>query len=351
MNQRRPTAFAVNDPNVIVAEPDRETDLLQTRTASNAADEAALPATLPDPTMPPRRRWRWGTLFWSALGGLVTLGLGLAVTQLIDDLFTRSTALGWLGLVLAAIATLSFVAIVIREVRGLLRLSAIEELRDDAAATLASDNRDDGIAVVRALLHLTRRTPRLARARKTLNAHLDDIIDGADFVRLAERHLMGPLDREARQLVSAAAKRVSIVTAVSPRAAIDMIFVLITVLGLIRRLAYLYGGRPGALGLIRLMRLCIAHLTVTGGLAVSDGLVQQVLGHGVVAKLSSRLGEGVLNGLLTARLGLAAIETIRPLPFAALTPPKLGDLAAELTRPRDAADRAPEALSGKADRR
>jgi len=335
MSPRRPTAFAANDPNVVLAEPDRDTDLLQTRMASEAS-EAAVPATLPDTATPARRRWRWGTLFWSALGGLVTLALGLAVTQLIDDLFARSLALGWLGLALALLAALAFVAIAIREARGLLRLSTIEELRNDAAATLVSDNRDDGIAVVRSLLHLTRRTPRLARARKILSGHLDDIIDGADFVRLAERHLMTPLDREARQLVSAAAKRVSIVTAVSPRAAIDMLFVLITVLGLIRRLAYLYGGRPGALGLIRLMRMCIAHLTVTGGLAVSDGLVQQVLGHGVVAKLSSRLGEGVLNGLLTARLGLAAIETIRPLPFAVLTPPKLGDLAAELTRQRDA---------------
>lgn len=331
MNPRRPTAFAANDPNVIVAEPDRETDLLQTQ----AAEDAALPATLPDPSVPPRRRWRWGTLFWSALGGLTTLALGLAVTRLVDDLFARSLALGWLGLSLATIAALSLAVIGIREIRSLLRLSTIEELRDDASATLVSDNRDDGIAVVRSLLHLTRHTPRLARARKTLSGHLDDIIDGADFVRLAERHLMTPLDREARQLVSSAAKRVSIVTAVSPRAAIDIFFVLITVLGLIRRLAYLYGGRPGALGLIRLMRMCIAHLTVTGGLAVSDGLVQQVLGHGVVAKLSSRLGEGMLNGLLTARLGLAAIETIRPLPFAALSPPKLADLAAELTRQRD----------------
>ena len=65
-----------------------------------------------------------------------------------------------------------------------------------------------------------------------MQAHLSEIIDGADLIRLAERELMAPLDREARQLVSNAAKRVSIVTAVSPRAAIDIFFVLITALGL-----------------------------------------------------------------------------------------------------------------------
>ena len=41
---------------------------------------------------------------------------------------------------------------------------------------------------------------------------------------------MEPLDAEARRLVLAAAKRVSVVTAVSPRAAIDMLFVLINAL-------------------------------------------------------------------------------------------------------------------------
>jgi putative membrane protein len=172
--------------------------------------------------------------------------------------------------------------------------------------------------------------PRLARARAGLRAHLSDIIDGADLVRLAERELMGPLDQEARRLVTAAAKRVSVVTAVSPRAIVDMSFVLITVVMLVRRLADLYGARPGALGVLRLLRLTIAHLAVTGGVAATDSLIQQVLGHGVAAKLSARLGEGVLNGLLTARIGLAAIEVSRPLPFAALPKPAVSDLAGDL---------------------
>ena len=69
--------------------------------------------------------------------------------------------------------------------------------------------------------------------------------------------------------------------------------------------------------------------------AASDSLVQQMLGHGIAAKLSQRLGEGMLNGLLTARLGLAAIDVTRPLPFAALPPPKLSDLASDLLRRKE----------------
>jgi len=80
------------------------------------------------------------------------------------------------------------------------------------------------------------------------------------------------------------------------------------------------------------MRHVIAHLAVTGGMAASDSLIQQVLGHGLAAKLSARLGEGILNGLLTARLGLAAVDVTRPLPFTALPRPVLSDLARDLLR-------------------
>jgi putative membrane protein len=330
---RRPAAFRLDDPQVIVAE--REDEAVHSPAARVRVipenEEANLPVPV-EAAAPLRRGFRWGALFWSALGGLVALGVSLAVTQLVEELFARSEALGYFGLGLAALAALAFLVIVAREIYGLLRLAAIEKLHERAATAIASDDRAEGRAVVSNLLSLLRNTPQLARGRANVERHLDDIIDGADLVRLAERELMSPLDQEAVRLVSNAAKRVSVVTAVSPRALIDMGFVLVTTLNVVRRIALLYGGRPGALGLIRLLRLSITHLAVTGGLAAGDSLIQQMFGHGIAAKLSAKLGEGVLNGLLTARLGLAAIEVTRPLPFTALPRPALGTVAGDLLR-------------------
>ncbi|MCL0149204.1 DUF697 domain-containing protein, partial [Klebsiella pneumoniae] len=64
-----------------------------------------------------------------------------------------------------------------------------------------------------------------------------------------------------------------------------------------------------------------------GGMAIGDSLVQQVVGHGIAARLSARLGEGVLNGMLTTRIGLSAMAVCRPMPFAALKQPAVKDVA------------------------
>jgi len=333
---RRPATFKLDDPGVIVMDPDDSSRPSKgTIHVRPEADPALLPVLVEAPLVPVQRGFRWGAVFWSALGGLVTLGLGLAVTRLIEDLFARSESLGYIGLAFAIAAALALVIVVAREALGLARLATIEKLHLRASAVLASDDRAESRAVVQDLLGLAHHNPHLARARAALQGHADDIIDGADMIRLAERELMTPLDQEARRLVSSAAQRVSVVTAVSPRALIDVLFVFVAALRLIRQLALLYGARPGALGMFRLMRHVIAHLAITGGMAAGDSLIQQVLGHGIAAKLSQRLGEGVLNGLLTARLGLAAIDVTRPLPFNALPRPALADLAKDLLRKRD----------------
>jgi putative membrane protein len=117
------------------------------------------------------------------------------------------------------------------------------------------------------------------------------------------------------------------VTAISPRAILDVVFVVAQIVRLVRRIAEIYGGRPGLFGLIKLGRSIGAHIAITGGMAVGDSLLQQLVGHGIASRISARMGEGVLNGLLTARVGLSALAVCRPMPFSVDKAPGVSDVA------------------------
>jgi putative membrane protein len=274
-----------------------------------------------------RRLISWGGIFLSAASGFVLLALSNWFFGVIIDLFARSQTLGIVALALAAIGGLALFVLAFREIFGIIRQGRIAHMHIGFAAARAADDRDAGRHHVAALIGLYAHRPPLARARANVLALTKEIVDGRDLIDICERDLVAPLDNQVRHEIAQAAKRVSLVTAIAPRAIVDILFVAGQSLYLVRRIAEIYGGRPGFFGFLKLMRSVGAHLAITGGVAVGDSLLQQVLGHGIAAKLSARLGEGVLNGLLTTRVGLSAMAVCRPMPFAAVPAPRVADVA------------------------
>jgi putative membrane protein len=327
----RPRAFRLDEPGTVTATPDAPPELREAaRVIVTEEPMEAIEAADGVPVLPPpRRRSRWGALFLGALTGLVSLGIGVAIHKLVLDLFSTSEWLGWLALALTALACLSLGVIAGRELAGVLRERRTEDLRRRAADALAHRDGEAAKAVARELAASRKGGSRLASGPSVESVE-DEIMEAEDRLALAERTLVAPLDEAATRAVAAAARQVSLVTAISPRALIDLAFVLYAAARLLRRVARIYGGRPGFFGFLRLARATVNHLAVTGGAAIGDSLVQQVLGHGLAARISARLGEGVLNGLMTARFGLAAIEVCRPLPYIREPAPRLSDVAGDL---------------------
>jgi putative membrane protein len=150
-----------------------------------------------------------------------------------------------------------------------------------------------------------------------------DQFDASGLLGLAEAELLAPLDAAARSEIEAAARQVATVTAVVPIALADVVAALTANLRMIRRIAEIYGGRAGTLGSWRLTRAVLTHLVATGAVAIGDDMIGSLAGGGMLSKLSRRFGEGVVNGALTARVGLAAMEVCRPLPFIRLARPSV----------------------------
>lgn len=328
---RQPKAFVLDEPTRDEADdaPQRKPRAITGITFEPEIDEGDL-IVMPPAPLPAAKRMRWGAIFISAVFTLVTMWAGLAATRLIEDFFARSPILGWAALAVAAIAGFAALAIAAREIWALARLRKIEHIQTDAAHAI---NADDAAAAKRAISELKSlyaARPDAQLGLRELKRYENDIMDGRDRIKLAERHLVSWRDAEAHRIIAHASRRITLLTTVAPTAVLDILMVAAQNLRMLRELATLYGGRPSTLSTLRLARMVISHLAVTGGIALSDNLIQHVVGKGLLGRLSARFGEGTVNGILTARVGLAARDVCRPIPQESSAKDTLGSLLKEL---------------------
>jgi putative membrane protein len=316
--QRKPAAFHIED-----------VDLVPLPAAPPAPEPVQVPVrvrALPDLG----RGLRWGSILIGALGGLIGLLASIWLYDYVLALIARDDWIGWIAAGLLAVVVFALLMIIVREAAGLLRLGRLGKIRHEADTAARQDDKPLAIDVADRLKRLYAGRKDVAWGLERLAEHEHDIMNADELLRLTERSLVAPLDPFARTIVAASAKRVSVVTAVSPGALIDMLFVGAENLRMLRRLATLYGARPGTLSLLKLARMVVTHIVLTGGIALGDDVIHQVLGHGLTAKLSARLGEGLFNGALTTRIGIAAIDVCRPLPYLESQRPRFRELVAEV---------------------
>lgn len=266
-------------------------------------------------TMAARRPSALGRWFWRLLGGLISFALTLWVWDFVTGLIARNTYLGYAALALVALFVLVCFAIILREWAAFSRLQRLDGIHKTAVEALSGGDLGAARKVVKRLDTLYLQRPELKWGRQNLANRQDELLDADGLFALAESQLLVPLDVAAKSEVEAAARQVATVTAIVPLAFADVIAALTANLRMIRRIAEIYGGRAGTLGSWRLTRTVLTHLVATGAVAVGDDLISSIAGGGILSKVSRRFGEGVINGALTARVGVAAIEVCRPLPF------------------------------------
>lgn len=262
-----------------------------------------------------RPRSRIARLFWAGLAGVVSLVVSVAAWDFVQRLLERAPVLGWIATALIAVTLFALAIMALRELAAFARLARLDGLQKAAAGALASADLGEARAVVDRLdrLYASRDDTRWGRER--LAERRGDAFDADALLALAEAELLAPLDMAARAEVEAAARQVATVTAIVPLALADVFTALGANMRMIRRIAEIYGGRAGLFGSWRLTRTVLAHLVATGAVAVGDDLIGSVAGGGVLSRLSRRFGEGVVNGALTARVGVAAMEVCRPVAF------------------------------------
>ncbi len=324
---RRPRAFSPSEAEIV------EPATSATDATADAPPTRTLPVGLQLPTFEDVGRGiRWGTWLLSAMATLASIAFGVWFARFTSVALARDDWIGWISFGLAVVIVVALVMLLLREIIGFVRLRRLGAIKAAAEKALRDRNVEQERESVQAIRRMLAGRPELRWHLTRLDEHARDVRDPGDLMRIADRDVLLVIDAEARRAVAKAAKRVSVVTALSPAAFVSVGYVLIENLRLLRTLAGLYGGRPGLAGTTRLARMVVTHIVATGSVALTDDLIGQFLGQDLVLRLSRRLGEGIFNGALTARIGAAAVEVTRPLPFIEAPPIRVRDFLGELMR-------------------
>ncbi|MGC3874013.1 TIGR01620 family protein [Halomonas sp. GXIMD04776] len=329
MNDPRPhQRFTLDDPGHATHQDPRPAEHyaveLSSRPVEDEAPSANIDTALARSLARPRKR-RWGLL--ALLSGTLTLGIvelgqTLYASSMSGDLLSGAwSLLGILALGLGGMALL-------RELWRLRRLRRHSALRRDLE-TLEGRSGRDGRKLADHLREQMRMNQDDPHWQAFIQAH-EPHHDANETRQLLAHHLLAPRDREARRLISRMASDTAVMVAISPLTLIDMMLVSWRNLAMLDRIAALYGLELGYASRLRLFRNVLSNMAFAGASEMAADASMDLFSMNVAGKLSTRAGQGLGVGLLSARLGLRALRVTRPLPFEEGEAPRMADLRSEL---------------------
>ncbi|PHM47480.1 YcjF family protein [Xenorhabdus miraniensis] len=274
------------------------------------------------------KRSLWRKIFSVAI---VLLGVSV-IAQFIQWIYQSWQQNDWIALGVAAAGGLIIFAgigTVIREWRRLYHLRLRTEERDTAKVLLQSHGIGKGRQFCEKLAEqagIEQQHPALQRWQAAVHETHND----REIVMLYSKLVQSVLDVQAKKEISRSAAESALMIAVSPLAIVDMAFIAWRNIRLINRIAALYGIELGYFSRIRLFRLVLLNIAFAGASELVREVGMDWLSQDIAARLSARAAQGIGAGLLTARLGIKAMELCRPLPWIDGDKPKLGDFRHQL---------------------
>jgi putative membrane protein len=293
--------------------------------------EAALPAkAAPVLELAEPGRRPWLSLLLGA-GSLFAVGLlGLNAYDFAAGLFERSVWLGGGFSILLGLAALGAIGVVGREFLSLRRLGRVDDLRIEGERLMASEAHGRAEDFLRNVEKLYRDRVELDEPIWRFHDQASDALNDRERLELFAHSVLSPIDRAAYQVVKTSGRDIAVLTALTPIGAIDSLIVMVRTVNMMRGIAKLYGVRPGFTATLKLAKRGIRNIVIAGvGELVSHAAVETA-GASLLRVLSARAGQGAVNGLLAARIGLSIMELCRPLPFTEDELPSLKTLRSEI---------------------
>lgn len=274
------------------------------------------------------------TRWWWRLAGFTLLAIVvLSIWQWLNTLQHSWQQSLWQGATLSVISVAVLVLIgslLWRELKLWRRLARNRQWQQNAERIRHSVQYGEAALLCNAVADSLPASASLTAAKTEWLSAVKDEHSDEEQLQLFQHFVLTELDKQAQQLIYRAATDTSLAVAISPFALADMLLVLWRSSRMVRELAQLYGGAIGQLRSMLLLKRLVAALLWAGGSELALDMASDVLSSELTAKISARAGQGVIAGLLVARLGNLAQQQLRPLPATTTTKISVKALTASL---------------------
>jgi len=275
------------------------------------------------PTQSKRKNLKW---FVCSLLIFIAAIIVLDTYQFLQEQFTQSFIIGTLFATLFLVLVVTASSLLYREVQEYKKVKNVASLQQACLAAQSSSDFFSGQKLVGKISKVTITTAIDKTNLERFQSSYVDSHSSQEMLDLYSRIVLQTKDKKAFDIVTNHAVNASILTAISPFVLLDSAIMLWRNGRMINEIAQSYGGRPGFFGTMVLVRHAVSHIAIAGASEfVTDGAVE-ALGGQLASAISVRAGQGIINGLLTAKLGLLVMGLSRPIPFTSDNKPRLKDI-------------------------
>ena len=130
-----------------------------------------------------------------------------------------------------------------------------------------------------------------------------------------DKEILSLIDTKAKEKIKNAAIQAAISTAISPLALLDAMIIIWRSFLLTKDIAILYGYKPNIYSTIVLLKRGAFNVFFAGATELAQEYANETMHNSLVAKVSSSESQGIVNGVLMARLGYGVLKACRPLPL------------------------------------
>lgn len=310
-------------------EPKQEFDLENAIIEEEAqAVEAEL---IIEESLKPSRFWVRLLLATLALFGVAVIAQSI---QWLIDTFQQKEWIYFAFSIVFFIISLFGVGVIISEWRKLVYLRNHQKnqqvSRQLLLEQLPSNDGEQAVKFCEDIANNLNHLPTIAQAEQRWKSQLNEAYNAKEVLYLFSENVLKPIDKQVKQMISRNAAENAVIVAVSPLAIVDVLLISARNIALVNKITKAYGMELGYISRLKLFKMVLKNMVFAGATEIATDVGMDFFSQNLTAKLSLRAAQGIGVGLLTARLGIKAMEFCRPVAFKANERPRISAIRQEL---------------------